>query len=83
MSEAAIGRSVRAARQAAGLSLRQLAAAVGVSRQQVQKYEQGVDRLPASRAILIAKTLQVRVDHLLGADPPARSTAVANSPPML
>ena len=46
--EAVIGARIRAARVAAGMSQTALGVAVGVTFQQVQKYEQGRDRVAAS-----------------------------------
>ena len=46
--ELAFGARIRAARISAGLSQGELGAAVGISFQQVQKYEKGADRIAAS-----------------------------------
>ena len=59
--EAAIGARIRAARIAAKMSQVDLGSAVGISYQQVHKYERGVDRIAAS-------TLQ-RVATILGVQP--------------
>ena len=57
--EAALGARIRAARVAAGMSQTALGVAVGVTFQQVQKYEQGRDRVAASTLQVIAQTLKV------------------------
>lgn len=57
--EAAFGVRIRAARVAAGLTQTSLGAAVGVSFQQVQKYELGKDRIAASTLQNIAAALGV------------------------
>lgn len=44
-----IGKNLRAARHAAGLSQAALGDKIGVSFQQVQKYEKGVNRIDAPR----------------------------------
>ena len=44
----ALGVRIRAARVSAGLSQTDLGAAIGISFQQVQKYEKGSDRITAS-----------------------------------
>lgn len=53
--DAAVGRRVRIARMDAGLSLSDLAASLGVTYQQVQKNEKGVNRIGASRLRRIAE----------------------------
>ncbi len=67
-----IGKRVRQARVAAGLSQTQLGVQLGVSFQQVQKYEKGVNRIGGGRLYKIARFLGVKVtyffddvDHLL------------------
>ncbi len=67
-----IGKRVRQARVAAGLSQTQLGVQLGVSFQQVQKYEKGVNRIGGGRLYRIARVLGVKVtyffddvDHLL------------------
>ena len=57
--EAALGARIRAARVAAGMSQTALGVAVGVTFQQVQKYEQGRDRVAASTLQVIAQALNV------------------------
>ncbi len=52
----AIGARINKERVASGLSRQQLAAKIGVTHQQLQKYEYGVNRLTPGRMILIAKT---------------------------
>ena len=67
-----IGKRVRQARVAAGLSQTQLGVQLGVSFQQVQKYEKGLNRIGGGRLYKIARVLGVKVtyffddvDHLL------------------
>ncbi|MDA8091130.1 MAG: helix-turn-helix transcriptional regulator [Nitrospiraceae bacterium] len=48
-SEKAIGALVKQVRKSSGLSQMQLAEKVGISYQQVQKYEKGVNKLTLSR----------------------------------
>ncbi|MCG6203666.1 helix-turn-helix domain-containing protein [Rhodopseudomonas sp. HC1] len=62
-----IGRLLRARRHAAGLSLCDLAAAIGVSYQQMQKYEAGANRIAASRLVSIASHLRTAPADLLPA----------------
>jgi transcriptional regulator with XRE-family HTH domain len=67
-----IGARIRMRRRALGLSQTQLAAALGVSFQQVQKYESGVNRIAASTLVRTAAALEMTVATLVGegdADP--------------
>jgi transcriptional regulator with XRE-family HTH domain len=63
-----IGARVRAARDAAGLSQSVLAAGLGISFQQVQKYEKGANRFSASALQEVADLLGVPVAQFF--DPP-------------
>jgi transcriptional regulator with XRE-family HTH domain len=58
----AIGRNVRIARRASKLSQSKLAEHIGVTYQQVQKYENGTDRVGAARIYQIASL----TDHPVG-----------------
>jgi transcriptional regulator with XRE-family HTH domain len=57
--DAAIGRLVRAQRKQMGLTLTDLAERIGVRYQQVQKYENGANRISIGRLTRIAKVLDV------------------------
>src|ERR1700704_6458641 len=59
--DAHVGLRIRAARLAAGLSQERLANALGVTFQQVQKYEKGVNRVGAGRLSDSARILSVPV----------------------
>ena len=59
--DAAVGARLRSARQLAGMSQTDLALRVGVSFQQVQKYEKGMNRIGASRLQQFAEILNVSV----------------------
>ncbi|MGE0717656.1 MAG: helix-turn-helix domain-containing protein [Alphaproteobacteria bacterium] len=52
-----VGRQVRLYRTVAGLSQTQLAEAIGLTFQQVQKYERGGNRISASKLVQIAQVL--------------------------
>ncbi len=54
-----IGRRIKALRKRAGLSQSQLAEAIGVTYQQVQKYEKGSTALTVERLYQIAEALSV------------------------
>ena len=56
-----MGNRVRTRRVTLGLSQEQLSGALGLSFQQVQKYEKGTNRIGASRLQHIANILQVPV----------------------
>jgi transcriptional regulator with XRE-family HTH domain len=56
-----IGAKIRLQRQLAGLSQSRLSADIGVSYQQLQKYEKGADRISASKLELVARSLGVSV----------------------
>jgi transcriptional regulator with XRE-family HTH domain len=56
-----VGTRVRHRRMALGLSQSDLGRVLGLTFQQVQKYEKGTNRISASRLQVIAETLQVEV----------------------
>ena len=56
-----VGGRVRLRRKLLGISQDQLAMALGITFQQIQKYERGANRVSASKLYEIAKTLQVPV----------------------
>lgn len=59
-----IGRSIRFYRVSRELSQAKLAARIGISYQQLQKYERGINRIPASRLLRTAQALGVPVCDL-------------------
>jgi len=61
-----IGARLRARRRQMGLSQTELAAQLGVSFQQVQKYERGANRISASTLIAAAQALTTTVGWLVG-----------------
>ena len=52
-----------------GMSQEKLGDALGITFQQVQKYEKGTNRISASRLQQTAKALGVTIAHLYGGDP--------------
>jgi transcriptional regulator with XRE-family HTH domain len=58
-----IGRKIRALRLQRGLSQSQLAEAIGLTFQQVQKYEKGTNRVSAGRLQQIAERLGVLITY--------------------
>jgi len=69
-----IGAQVRAARQIAGLTQEALAEHLGVTFQQVQKYERGANRVSASRLLSVASLTRQPLSFFYGAftEPPQR-----------
>lgn len=73
-----LGKRLRRRRRLLGQTQQQLASAVGIRFQQIQKYECGANRISAARLYALAKALQVPVgyfydglDALAGDDGPA------------
>jgi transcriptional regulator with XRE-family HTH domain len=66
-----IGLRLRQARSERGLTQQQLGAALGVSHQQIQKYETGADCLSAAKVMRLAEILGVNVSHFY--DAPVRA----------
>jgi transcriptional regulator with XRE-family HTH domain len=62
----AVGLRIAALRKAKGLSQTELGQHVGVTFQQVQKYEKGVNRVSSSRLQQIAQFLEVPMSILFG-----------------
>lgn len=60
-----IGARVRWVRKARNLTQSDLGAAIGVTFQQIQKYERGANRISTSALILLARALEVSPDDLL------------------
>ena len=67
-----IGRKIRALRLERGLSQSGLAEGIGLTFQQVQKYEKGVNRVGAARLQSIATALDVPVTFFYDGDGKAR-----------
>lgn len=66
-----VGNRVRLRRRELGLSQERLAQSLGLTFQQVQKYERGVNRISASRLFRIAQVLRVSVSSFFeGLDEP-------------
>ena len=61
-----VGQRIRARRMAKGMSQTELGNLLGVTFQQVQKYEKGVNRVGAGRLVRIAGSLDVPVSFFFG-----------------
>lgn len=73
----AVGQRIAAFRMAKGMNQSQLGLALGVSFQQVQKYEKGTNRISASKMYTAAIALDVRIQDFFGGDDDGGSTAAA------
>ncbi len=60
-----IGERIRELRINKGLSRNQLAEQIGVSHQQLQKYEKSLNRIAATRLFLVAKAFKVPVSYFM------------------
>jgi transcriptional regulator with XRE-family HTH domain len=76
-----VGDRVRRRRQMLGMSQGTLAGAIGLTFQQVQKYEKGTNRMGSSRLQQVANVLQVPVTFLFEGVP-GKSKAKGKSPSM-
>jgi transcriptional regulator with XRE-family HTH domain len=72
-----VGARITALRKAKGLSQTALGTALGVTFQQVQKYEKGLNRVGAGRIQVIAKFFDVPVAMLFGDDKEANQQPIA------
>ncbi len=70
-----VGARVRLRRNLLGLTLQTLAKAVGVTYQQLQKYERGVNRIAASRLFNLSQVLDVPVSFFFEDLSPAAAGA--------
>lgn len=59
-----VGRRIRLRRNEVGMSQTQLGDELGITFQQVQKYEKGVNRVGASRLVRISEVLKTSVQFL-------------------
>lgn len=71
----AVGKRVRAFRRSQGISQSALGEAIGLTFQQVQKYENGANRISCSKLWEISQFMKVPMYVLLGEDPHGGDTA--------
>jgi transcriptional regulator with XRE-family HTH domain len=76
-----VGSRVRMRRLMLGMSQGKLAAELGVTFQQVQKYERGTDRISASRLQAMSQALQVPVPFFFEGAPHVTGTAPSAGAP--
>jgi transcriptional regulator with XRE-family HTH domain len=74
----AVGLRLRTLRKSKGMSQEQLGKALGITFQQIQKYERGTNRISASMLVKSARTLEVSAASLLPDenDPSPKSPAI-------
>src|SRR5215470_1681755 len=78
-----VGSRVRLRRTLLGMSQQRLGDAIGLTFQQVQKYERGANRVGSSRLFQLARVLDVPVSYFfeeMSAETTARAKAVATDP---
>ena len=61
-----VGKTIRKRRKMIGMSQEELGKAVGITFQQVQKYERGANRVSCSRLAAIAKVLKTPIEAFFG-----------------
>ncbi|WP_174300732.1 helix-turn-helix domain-containing protein [Caulobacter sp. S45] len=77
-----VGDRVRRRRRALGVSQEQLADQLGLTFQQVQKYERGANRVSCSKLYQIASALQASIAYFFeGLPDPVRAAGVAEESP--
>jgi transcriptional regulator with XRE-family HTH domain len=76
-----VGQNIRICRLQKGLSQTELGQRIGVTFQQVQKYEKGANRVGASRLTLIADVLQVPLPTLFDGAGAAGQVAASEATP--
>ena len=88
-NDAVVGTNIRVQRLARRMSQSRLASQIGISFQQLQKYESGVNRVGAGRLVRIAAALGVPVMALLDgvaadrkADTPSLARLIAHRHPL-
>lgn len=76
-ADLSLGRRIRAARLERGMSQTHLAEQLGITFQQVQKYERGVNRVASARLKDVARVLGKPIDWFMDSnDPPESGRAV-------
>ena len=79
-----VGGKIKAQRRLVGMSQDTLAARLGVTFQQIQKYEKGANRVSSSRLAMIAETFGVPPAYFFpGADVEPGQTVSASAPELV
>lgn len=80
--DAIVGENIRKLRKFRGMSQSSLGEALGITFQQIQKYENGSNRVSASTLVGIAKAIGVKTSHLLDGAEDDEAPAIDVSPRM-
>lgn len=75
MDDVELGRRVRAAREAAGVSVRKLAEVLGLDAAAMSRTESGARSMKARELVTVAQSLHVPLDSLIGVVSPDHETA--------
>ncbi len=78
-----VGNRVRIRRMLIGMSQEHLGDQLGLTFQQVQKYERGINRIGAGRLYDVARILNVPVNFFYGGLPPDGNETDASLPPVM
>jgi transcriptional regulator with XRE-family HTH domain len=81
--DAQVGNRVRIRRMLIGMSQEKLGDLLGLTFQQVQKYEKGVNRIGAGRLFEIARILGVPIDFFYDGVAASAETLVSAAPPVM
>ncbi len=76
-----VGARLRVRRTLLGMSQTTLGDAIGLTFQQVQKYERGTNRISASRLFDLSRVLDVPVEYFFGDMPATEKRGRAKKPP--
>lgn len=79
-TDAFVGERIRAGRIMAKLSQTELGERIGVTFQQVQKYEKGTNRISASRMVMIAEALGQTITWFINEDARAVHKGATDDP---
>ncbi|MBO1080162.1 helix-turn-helix domain-containing protein [Roseomonas haemaphysalidis] len=79
-TSAALGKEIRYQRRLSGLTLKQVAARIGVTGVQLHRYEVGTTGVTTGRLVAIANALGIRPDVLLNAATASEQPPVAVNP---
>ncbi|MBI3441282.1 MAG: helix-turn-helix transcriptional regulator [Proteobacteria bacterium] len=74
-----VGGRVKSRRLILGLSQEELAKAIGLTFQQVQKYERGTNRISVSRLVDIGRTLKAPIDFFFEGSPATGRAGTRNA----
>jgi len=78
-----VGSKIKAQRRLSGMSQDTLAAALGVTFQQIQKYEKGTNRVSSSRLAVIARTFGVPPSYFFPGASDTGKGAIVDAPELV